>query len=976
MTQPTFVRAKAYNRGGFVDNISNANASDPETFDVGSGAGDLCVVARVVSTGGSIADDISSFVFGGVTLTALTQEALPIYIAKQRFFYGLALGLTGGQAWTATLAGAAGQVQVTLYAARGVTALNWGTLFNVSGETLNEAVATNANSVAVGFVSVSNSGSGVNAPTAPTVEREDRVTGSVFITPYVAERPGAGSSVNLQVSSTGNSFFPGFIGRAVSLEGTAPEGPVLTSPTAAATGNTAATVGATTDTASGTMYALPRIGGSAASAATIVATGTSLSISSTGAKSIPLTGLTAGSTYVADICHAGSSNSNVVTTGSFTPTVLATSGSLSAQAGTAGAAFTWTGATPESQITTVGIGSRTWTASGLGASGLTINSSTGVLSGTCGTAGSYTITATNTDSSTAGTNPTGGGSPPQTVVRTINLTITDPPSITSTGSGSTNGPFGANCAENSTAACITLTADQAVTWGTLGGADAALFAKASVTGTTVQLVPLAAFNFESLPHANPFVVTVPATGSAGNLRTVTVNVTVTNVTELPGTPTIGTAVGGNASASVAFTPPAAGTAPTITGYTATSSPSGITGTGASSPITVSGLTNGTAYTFTVTASNSDGTGSASAASNSVTPSVGPTINTQPTAQTAKIGATATFTAAATASTAPLTAQWQKDGVNISGATNTTSYARSGVVLADHGGMFRCTYSDAAGGPVFTNAAALTVAVTFINGPVPAQSGSVGSAASWDFSSFFAGGLSRTFSILLGALPAGMAQVGATAVFSGTPTTASSGTLVISSTDSATNSDLTGTISWTISSAGTAPVITVQPANQSVTAGNTASFSVTATGSGLTYQWRRNGTDISGATSSTYTTPTTTVSGGLANSGDLYSVVVTGDTSPAATSSNAELTVTAGAGATIISSALKNNEGWVHALAPFKGYLRDLSTGTLLLTKTGLTSNQDGTLGFFDVSLVVGADYELRWDRTDTGERGWEVLRAI
>ncbi len=56
----------------------------------------------------------------------------------------------------------------------------------------------------------------------------------------------------------------------------------------------------------------------------------------------------------------------------------------------------------------------------------------------------------------------------------------------------------------------------------------------------------------------------------------------------------------------------------ITGNTSTSSPGGITGTGAS-PITMSGLTTGTAYTFTVTATNANGTSAASAASNSVTP---------------------------------------------------------------------------------------------------------------------------------------------------------------------------------------------------------------------------------------------------------------------------------------------------------------------------------------------------------------------
>ncbi len=87
----------------------------------------------------------------------------------------------------------------------------------------------------------------------------------------------------------------------------------------------------------------------------------------------------------------------------------------------------------------------------------------------------------------------------------------------------------------------------------------------------------------------------------------------------PDAPTIGTATAGSSSASVTFSAPANNGGSAITSFTVTSSPSGITGTGASSPITVSGLTNGTAYTFTVTATNAIGTSPASAASNSVTP---------------------------------------------------------------------------------------------------------------------------------------------------------------------------------------------------------------------------------------------------------------------------------------------------------------------------------------------------------------------
>ena len=92
-----------------------------------------------------------------------------------------------------------------------------------------------------------------------------------------------------------------------------------------------------------------------------------------------------------------------------------------------------------------------------------------------------------------------------------------------------------------------------------------------------------------------------------------------NPLKIANAPTIGTATAGSGFASVTFTAPADTGGGAITGYIVVSTPSGITGTGTSSPITVSGLTNGTAYTFKVFATNAYGPSALSAASNSATP---------------------------------------------------------------------------------------------------------------------------------------------------------------------------------------------------------------------------------------------------------------------------------------------------------------------------------------------------------------------
>ena len=164
------------------------------------------------------------------------------------------------------------------------------------------------------------------------------------------------------------------------------------------------------------------------------------------------------------------------------------------------------------------------------------------------------------------------------------------------------------------------------TSGTWNGYPAPTFGYQWVRGasTNISGATSSSYTLVDADYNNTVKCTVTATNSAGS-ASATSAATATVAGSVPGAPTIGTATAGNTQASVAFTAPASTGGPSITSYTATSSPGGFTASGASSPLTVTGLTNGTAYTFTVTATNSIGTGPASAASNSVTPVANPTI---------------------------------------------------------------------------------------------------------------------------------------------------------------------------------------------------------------------------------------------------------------------------------------------------------------------------------------------------------------
>lgn len=115
-----------------------------------------------------------------------------------------------------------------------------------------------------------------------------------------------------------------------------------------------------------------------------------------------------------------------------------------------------------------------------------------------------------------------------------------------------------------------------------------------------------------------------------------------------------------------------------------------------------------------------------------------------------------------------------------------------------------------------------------------------------------------------------------------------------------------------STSATAPAITVQPTAQTVLAGATATFSVTATGSApLTYQWSKGGTAISAATSASYTTPAT----------------VAGDNGASFT-----VTVSNSAGSVTSTAAVLTVQSFATALT-----YTDPTTGTYLLKKNATLS---------------------------------------
>jgi hypothetical protein len=310
----------------------------------------------------------------------------------------------------------------------------------------------------------------------------------------------------------------------------------------------------------------------------------------------------------------------------------------------------------------------------------------------------------------------------------------------------------------------------------------------------------------------------------------------------------------------------------------------ISGATSASYTTPATATSDSGSQFTVVVSNSAGNVTSNAAILTVTSAdVAPSITRQPTSQTVTAGQTATFSVTSSG-TAPLNYQWRKNGAGISGATS-ASYTTPATVTSDSGSQFSVVVSNSTGS-VTSKTAILTVnaatSAPSITAQPARQTVTFGQTATFSVASSGTAPLSYQWS------KNGSAITGATSASYTTPATATSDsgsqfTVVVSNSAGNVTSNAA---TLTVTAAAVPPSITTQPTSQTVAASQMATFQVTASGTApLSYQWRKNGTDISGAASASYTIPATTTS----ESGSQFNVIVS-NSAGSVTSTAAPLTV--------------------------------------------------------------------------------------
>ena len=265
----------------------------------------------------------------------------------------------------------------------------------------------------------------------------------------------------------------------------------------------------------------------------------------------------------------------------------------------------------------------------------------------------------------------------------------------------------------------------------------------------------------------------------------------------------------------------------------------------------------------------------------------PVVTTPPPVISVNPGQAATLTVGVTG-TAPLTYQWTKGGTAIVGATAAT-YTIPSAATTD-AGSYAVTITNAYG-TATSSAAALTVTSATIPATLISQptglTVNAGQNAAFSVTAYGSSPVSYQWK------KEGTAITGATSAsltITGVAVTDAGGYAVTVS-----NSAATVTSSAAVLAVNTLPTITTQPVNATVFAGQDATFSVVASGSPApTYQWKRNGVNIAGATASSYT-----VSGSKLTDTGVYTVTLTNSVG-AVTSAPAVLAIPSTMGATAVS----------------------------------------------------------------------------
>ncbi|EHS58008.1 S-layer domain protein [Paenibacillus sp. Aloe-11] len=158
------------------------------------------------------------------------------------------------------------------------------------------------------------------------------------------------------------------------------------------------------------------------------------------------------------------------------------------------------------------------------------------------------------------------------------------------------------------------------------------------------------YDVTGLANGTTYYFVVKATNPGG--ESATSNEVSETPKTVPSSPTDVTATAGDRQATVSFNIPVENGGSPITRYEVTASPGNITAIGTTSPITVTGLSNGTTYTFTVKAENGAGSSAASAVSKEVTPTAPSRKRDKSVTDTSSASSTSTISSTQTTLPAP------------------------------------------------------------------------------------------------------------------------------------------------------------------------------------------------------------------------------------------------------------------------------------------------------------------------------------